>query len=212
MTFTPPNTIESSKPASGRGSGEFEEDETAASRVVNCDGDDDLLDDTVVKHRRNSESTQASLIPTFQQRRNLLGNHKFSNIPLEEEHFQRHRDSLVLAHKRIFHENTEQPHSGGGDPRMELKRVMKTRGRDGEANMSAIEDQSSLWAPITLVVPSAASPGGIMASSSSSVHRLELVGNITPERLFQVQTDVFVVDRYERSSDSSSDGGVKLLK
>ena len=175
MTFTPPNTIESSKPASGRGSGEFEEDETAASRVVNCDGDDDLLDDTVVKHRRNSESTQASLIPTFQQRRNLLGNHKFSNIPLEEEHFQRHRDSLVLAHKRIFHENTEQPHSGGGDPRMELKRVMKTRGRDGEANMSAIEDQSSLWVPIKLFLPSATSPVGIVASSSTSIHRLEFV-------------------------------------
>lgn len=44
---------------------------------------------------------------TPQERRSLLGKRKTSNLPPEEEHFTTHRDSLVLAHRRIFAEDLE---------------------------------------------------------------------------------------------------------
>ena len=61
------------------------------------------------------------------QRRELLGNRKFSNNAAEEEHFSGHRDSLVLAHNRIFHDHEKHPNTAHGeeapDPRIgQLKR------------------------------------------------------------------------------------------
>lgn len=40
-----------------------------------------------------------------QTRRRLLGNRKLSNLPVEEERFKEHRDSLMLAHQRLFRED-----------------------------------------------------------------------------------------------------------
>lgn len=43
---------------------------------------------------------------TASKRRKLLGNRKDSNAPNEDEHFKDHRDSLMLAHERIFHDDS----------------------------------------------------------------------------------------------------------
>jgi len=63
------------------------------------------------------------------QRRELLGNRKYSNNnnSPEEEHFTGHRDSLVLAHNRIFHNHEKHGNTAHGeeapDPRIgQLKR------------------------------------------------------------------------------------------
>jgi hypothetical protein len=62
------------------------------------------------------------------QRRELLGNRKFSNNSSpEQEHFTGHRDSLVLAHNRIFHEHEKHGFTAHGeeapDPRIgQIKR------------------------------------------------------------------------------------------
>lgn len=63
------------------------------------------------------------------QRRELLGNRKYSNNnnSPEEEHFTGHRDSLVLAHNRIFHDHEKHGFIAHGeeapDPRIgQLKR------------------------------------------------------------------------------------------
>lgn len=57
--------------------------------------------------KRRSSTSEGRLSP--QQRRQLLGNRKLSNLSPEEEHFNTHRDSLVLAHHRIFREDVALP-------------------------------------------------------------------------------------------------------
>lgn len=61
------------------------------------------------KHR--TPSPVAHIAPSAisgKQRRELLGNRKVSDFSNAEDHFAGHRDSLVLAHKRIFHDQIEQ--------------------------------------------------------------------------------------------------------
>lgn len=44
---------------------------------------------------------------SVKQRRELLGKRKASGLPPDQEHFSSHRDSLVLAHHRIFQEDVD---------------------------------------------------------------------------------------------------------
>ena len=55
------------------------------------------------------------------QRRELLGNRKFSNNSSPEDHFTGHRDSLVLAHKRIFHDHEKHLNAAHGDEAPDLR-------------------------------------------------------------------------------------------
>jgi len=59
-------------------------------------------------HRRRASVSDGHLTP--QQRRLLLGNRKLSNLSPEEEHFSTHRDSLLLAHRRIFRDEVGTSH------------------------------------------------------------------------------------------------------
>ncbi|KAI9720130.1 MAG: hypothetical protein M1828_005776 [Chrysothrix sp. TS-e1954] len=80
-------------------------------------------DDTLRRKRRSSEvsgfapasldpgsATTASQKPnlTANQRKDLLGNRKLSNITSEDDHFQSHRDSLMLAHERLHHDASDE--------------------------------------------------------------------------------------------------------
>ena len=80
--------------------------------------DEPIVNDEVTRYRRATDpeprapagdpfktspqgfSPQSSGIGK-QTRRRLLGNRKVSNLPVEEEHFKTHRDSLTLTHERL---------------------------------------------------------------------------------------------------------------
>jgi len=65
-------------------------------------------DDVVLPfHRRRASTSDGRLSP--QQRQHLLGHRRLSNLDPDDEHFCTHRDSLLLAHRRIFQDD-------GGDP------------------------------------------------------------------------------------------------
>lgn len=64
----------------------------------------------VVEARNRAPSPIAHIGPSAisgKQRRELLGNRKVSDFSNDHDPFAGHRDSLVLAHKRIFHDQIE---------------------------------------------------------------------------------------------------------
>lgn len=70
---------------------------------------------------------------SVKQRRELLGNRKTSGIPLDQEHFSTHRDSLVLAHHRIFQEDLDKAASHVGNALAHGHATEDTRAEKGEA-------------------------------------------------------------------------------
>ena len=83
-----------------------------------------ILDETINIHRRSTAPCEALAPPGApsktsphplsasstgidkETRRRLLGNRKLSNLPPEEERFKSHRNSLMLAHERLFRDDS----------------------------------------------------------------------------------------------------------
>lgn len=77
---------------------------------------------------------------TSKKRRELLGKRKASNLPPEEERFSTHRDSLVLAHKRIFQEDVDKAVGHVGDHFAHDPTIMHRK--EGEGYEGSAEESS----------------------------------------------------------------------
>ena len=85
--------------------GPSEDNQDASAEMIDIDIHRQSPIATVVSSRTPSPGVIPATLPpsaSAKTRRQLLGNRKASEYPQEADHFSSHRDSLILAHKKML--------------------------------------------------------------------------------------------------------------